>query len=255
MPYSNIITPCLDFQALIPIIPQKTFQIPYQKVLNGIDGVITKTERRLLALLERFCFLDGKIYPKQKTMAQKLGLTVRQIKRIISALVKKGFIMVVPAGLVDRHCYGKGNSYHLLNHPAYGKMSPEMSPKNRDSTLYNNKGVKNKSCFDVLEWLDRNKSKHPQAVVDALKELTRRWPSIKFPGKYAQTIVDVQSGNYNESDHMAQVQAETADTTAGIAQVAQRIGFCLPGIGKPKVKRDLAQDRNAQVNALLDRFG
>lgn len=255
MPYSNIITPCLDFQALLPIIPQKTFSIPFQRVLNGIDGVVTRTERRLLALLERFCYQDGRIYPKQNTLAFKLGVTVRQIQRLISALISKGFIMVVPSALVDRHCYGKGNSYHLLNHPAYGKMSPEMSVENQDPTININKRVKNKSGFDVLEWLDKNKGKHPQAVVDALKELTKRWPSIKFPGKYAQAVVDVQSGNYTEKDHVAQAQAETADTTAGIARIAEKIGFCLPGFGLPKKKQNTPKDRNAEVNALLDRFG
>jgi hypothetical protein len=67
--------------------------------------------------------------------------------------------------------------------------------------------------------------------------------------------VDVQSGNYCEKDHMAQAQAQTADTGAGMARIAEKIGFSLPGLGLPKKKQDTPQDRNSRVNALLDRFG
>ena len=151
-----------------------------------MTATITKTERRLLALLERFCFQDGKIYPKRTTIAAKLGIKPRQVSNLVASLVKKGFIAVVPAGLLDRHLYGKGNRYHLLDHPVYGKIAPENAPQNGNPTIYKNKGVKNKSCFDVIAWLEKNTGKHPMAVVDALKELTKRWPSIRFPGHYAK---------------------------------------------------------------------
>lgn len=254
MPYSDIISPFPKFQPLIPIIPSKKFQIPYQKVLNSIDGIVTKTERRLLALLERYCYQDGQIYPKQKTLAHKLGLTIRQVQRIIKALVKKGFLAVVPAALVDRHLYGKGNHYHMLDHPVYAKMSGQMSPENQDPTFNKAKGVKNKSGFNILEWLEQNTTKHPMAVVDALKALTDKWPSIRFPGKYAQAVVDIQSGNYCAADHVAQAAQETAAIKKTTSRIAHKLGFSLQGIGQPK-KETTPQHRNAQVNALLDRFG
>ena len=80
--------------------------------------------------------------------------------------------------------------------------------------------------------MDQNKGKHPQAVIDTLKTLIKRWPSINSPGNYAQKIVDIQSGNYCERDHMAQTQAETAGIQKGMAQVAERLGFDLPIVAK-----------------------
>jgi len=254
---SNSISPLFTFQPFLPIIPSKTFPIPFQKVLNKIDGIITSTERRLLCVFERFCYQDGKIFPKQWTLANKLGLTVRQIKRVVASLVEKQFIAVIPAPLVDRHLYGKGNSYTLLLNPAYlASMSPEMSPENPDSTLLKNyKDIKTRSGFNVIEFLERNSQAHPSAIVDALKELTKRWPSIKFPDKYAQKVVDIQSGNYNAADHADQVKEDTPKIMAGMATLAGKIGFSLPSIGQAPKKKGTDQDRNALVNALLNKFG
>ena len=256
MPYSNIISPLPSFQVFLPIIPAKTFPLPFPKVLNKIQGIITSTERKLLCLFERYCYQDGLIYPKRITIAAKLGIKPRQVSNLIRSLVDKGFISVAKAALVDRHLYGKGNHYSMLFHAAYGKIAPEIAPENGDSTLLKNyKGIKTKSGFNVIEFLERNAQAHPSAVVDALKELTKRWPSIKFPDKYAQTVVDIQSGNYFAQDHMAQVKEDTPKIMDTIAQVAHKIGFSLPGIGQATKKKGTNQDRNTLVNALLDKFG
>jgi len=252
---SNSISPLFTFQPFLPIIPSKTFPIPFQKVLNKIDGIITSTERKLLCLFERYCYQDGLIYPKRITIAAKLGIKPRQVSNLIRSLVDKGFISVFKAALVDRHLYGKGNSYTMLFHAAYGKIAPENAPENPDSTLLKNyKDIKTRSGFNVIEFLERNSQAHPAAIVDALKELTKRWPSIKFPDKYAQKVVDIQSGNYNAADHADQVKEDTPKIMAGMATLAGKIGFSLPGIGQPK-KKSTDQDRNALVNALLNKFG
>jgi len=213
------------------IIPRQTFENPFQDILNGIHGVITRSERKLLALFERHCYQDGQIYPKQKTIAWKLGLTVRQVRRLIASLVKKGFLKVVSPSLIDRHVYGKGNQYHLVDHPAYhqdqGKISSEMSSETEDHTINKNKVIKTKSGFNIVEWLERNQHKHGQAIVDALNALTARWPSIRLPGQYAQKIVDVQSGNYAEQDHQAQVDQEKTEFNAGYAVIAEMLGVDL----------------------------
>lgn len=240
------------------IIPTQNFHSPFNEILNGIHGMITKSERRLLLLFERHCYKDGQIYPKQATIAYKLGLTVRQVRRLIVSLVKKGFLAVVKSSLVDRHIYGKGNRYHLLNHPAYGKMSPEMSSEKPAHTIYKNKYIKTKSGFNVVEWIENNQHKHGQAIIDALNTLTARWPSIRLPGQYAQKIINIQSGNYAETDYQAAEQQIATEINAGYAKIAETIGIELIGDKDTPTKetpQQIAARLNRQRNEILKRFG
>jgi len=255
MPYSNITAQIQEFQPSF-LIPCKNFTEPYQKILNQIDGILTRSERKLLSLMERYCYQDGKIYPKQKTIAFKMSITARQIRRLIKSLREKGFLSVVSSSLVDRHLYGKGNSYHLLNNPAYGQMSGEMSSQNQDHTLLKNyKDIKTKSGFDILSWLKNNGSRHEQSIVDALAALTRKWDKIRFPGQYAQQVVDVQSGNYHAQDHTAQVKQEAQGIQQGTAKIADLMGFRMDRMPQPEPEIDTPEKRNMMRNALLDRFG
>jgi len=41
----------------------------------------------------------------------------------------------------------------------------------------------------------------------------------------------------------------------GAAQVAQKIGFTMPGIGQPQKKKSTPQELNALRNALFEKFG
>lgn len=244
------------------IIPRQNFQNPFPEILNGIQGVITRSERKLLILFEWHCFEDGQIYPKQKTIAFKLNLTVRQVRRLISSLVKKGFLSVVKSSLVDRHVYGKGNKYHLLDNPAYhpdqGKMSPEMSPEKPVYTTYKNKNIKTKGGFNIVEFLEKNQKKHGQAIIEALNTLTARWPSIRIPGQYAQAIVDIQSGNYSETDYQAAEQQAATEIKAGCAKIAETIGIDLSRDRDMPIKEtpaQIAERMNRQRNELFARFG
>lgn len=246
------------------IIPRQNFTSPFPEILNNIHGVITKSERKLLILFERFAYKDGKIFPKQATIAKKMGISTRQVKNLIASLIKKGFIKVIAPSLVDRHLYGKGNSYHLLDHPAYhqepGRISPEISPENADHTIYNNKDIKNKSRFDfdIVEFLKRNQHAHGQAIIDALNTLTARWPSIRFPGQYAQKIVDVQGGNYAEADHITQAKQKTAEINAGCAKIAETLGIDLSGYRNTPTEEtpaQIAERMNRQRNEILAKFG
>ncbi len=244
------------------IIPRQNFQNPFPEILNGIQGVITRSERKLLILFEWHCFEDGQIYPKQKTIAFKLNLTVRQVRRLISSLVKKGFLSVVKSSLVDRHVYGKGNKYHLLDNPAYhpdqGKMSPEMSPEKPVYTTYKNKNIKTKGGFNIVDFLEKNQKKHGQAIIEALNTLTARWPSIRIPGQYAQKIVDVQSGNYSEQEFVTNAVQETKEINTGCAKIADLIGFDLSGdsdIPTEESPAQIAERMNRQRNEILNRFG
>lgn len=240
------------------IIPANTFTSPYPQILNNIHGVITKTERKLLILFERYCYKDGRVYPKQKTLAFKLGITVRQVRRLITSLVKKGFVKVVPASLVDRHLYGKGNQYHLLNHPAYGKMSGQVSSEKADHTIIeNNKYIKPKCSFNIVEWIEKNQHKHGQAIIDALNTLCARWPSIKKPAEYAQAIVNIQSGNYAEQDHTAAEQQAATEIQTGYEKIAQNLGIDLSSDRRPieETPQQIAERLNRQRREIFERFG
>lgn len=250
------------------IIPSKTFSDPYHKILNKIDGVITKTERKLLILFERYCFKDGLIFPKQSTIAYKLGISKRQVVRLIKSLQEKKFISVAKPTLVEKHLYGKGNKYCLLDHPVYHQdqkskkicqqMSPEVASNSSDASLYKNKVIKNKSSFDLIAFLEKNQKKHAMAIVDALKALTARWPSIKFPDQYAQKIIDIQSGNYNAVDYEQESKEEVQEINTGYAKIAQKMGFNLNPIDryqKEENSQEIAQRMNSQRNKIFEMFG
>lgn len=249
------------------LIPSQTFNEPFNKVLNKIDGVITKTERKLLILFEGYCYKDGLIFPKQKTIAYKLGISKRQVIRVIKSLQDKMFIKVNPSNLLDRHLYGKGNSYHLLDHSVYqdskkilSSMSHEMSSETGDVSFIENKLIKHKSGsdFDIVEFLKKNQTKHHQAIIDALNALTARWPSIKNPMNYANKIISVQSGNYNASDYEQQAAQETKEINAGYVKIVQEIGFDLESIDrhqKEETTQEIAKRLNDQRNKIFEMFG
>lgn len=250
------------------IIPSKVFSDPYPKILNKIDGIITKTERKLLILFERYCFKDGLIFPKQSTIAYKLGISKRQVIRLIKSLQEKKFISVTKPTLVEKHLYGKGNKYCLLDHPSYHQdqeskkicqsVSPEVSSNLGDVSLYKNKVIKNKSGFDLIAFLEKNQKKHAIAIVDALKALTSRWPSIKFHDQYAQKIVDIQSGNYNATDYEQESKKEVQEINTGYAKIAEKIGFNINPMDryqKEENSQEIAQRMNSQRNKIFEMFG
>jgi len=95
------------------------FRTLYPIILNEIDGIITLTERKFMLVLAKSCDGNAKTRILQSDIASELGVTVRTVSKLVASLVKKEFIDVIPASLIDRHMYGKGNQYCILNHPAY----------------------------------------------------------------------------------------------------------------------------------------
>lgn len=184
------------------IIPKKDFNVPYHIVLNSIKEIITLTERKLLLLFNKFSHLNGRIFPKQTTIAAKLGLSQRQVIRTLQSLERKGFIVIQRAELIKRHLYGKCNSYVLTNNPAYDSkffvdlMSFEkahdttvkMSPDSENVSLYNNKRVKETKrdkdiksvCpyFDIEKFLNENQQDHSDNIIEALESLRQKLPNL-----------------------------------------------------------------------------
>lgn len=231
-----------NFQAEI-IIPRHFFSTSYDSVLNSIDGILTRTERKLLSLFAFRAYKDGEIFPKQGSIAHKLGICVRQVRRVISSLVKKGFLSVLPPTLVDRHCYGKGNRYHFLNHPAYGpsaKMSSEMSSENAGPSIKDNKVIKkNKGVlFNPYEFVERHlgQGHHAQSIADALNSITARMGSIRHPEAYGNRIVDVQSGNYYAAEHHAADEERKQEPPTASLNLLEKLGFQPKSMPKRRVK-------------------
>ncbi len=243
----NTTSSSLNFQPQI-IIPFNYFSSSYDSVLNSIDGLITSTERKLLSFFAFKAYRNGEIYPVQKTIARKLNIGIRQVKRIIQALIRKGFILVTPPSLIERHLYGKGNRYHFLYHEIYattGKMSPEMSPEKLDSTFNNKKVIKkNKAVsFDPCEFVKRHldNGKHALSLVDALNAITSKIGYIRHPEAYGNKIVDIQSGNYYSLEH--QQQQPSTPTVQESKTLLEKIGFSPKTIktGKKHTQNELHQ--------------
>lgn len=257
---SDTITNESIFQAET-IIPRHFFSESFDSVLNSIDGVLTRSERRLLSLFAFQAYQDGHIFPKQNSIAIKLRLSVRQIRRIIASLIKGGFITVDPSSLVDRHCYRSGNQYHLLNHPAYAsmvKMSSEMSYEERQCTFKEKKVIKKNQSqgvsFDPYAFVDRHlkQGKHVQSIADALNAMTARIGSIRNLCAYGSKVISVQSGNYYSTDRILENEERKKDVIA--PNLMEKLNFMPKKIPVKKIKsqNDLHQEIRA-LKGLPDR--
>ena len=237
------------------IIPFNFFSDSYDSILNNIDGLITKTERKMLSFFAFKAYKDGEIFPIQKTIAKKLRIGIRQVKRVIRSLIEKGFLLVTHSSLVERHIYGKGNHYHFLNHEIYGKsceMSPEMSPeieiytfKEKESNK-KNKGV----SFDPFEFVQRHlkDGKHALSIAEALNSITARMGYIKCPGAYGDKIVEIQSGNYHAADHQQQQEQQQPPTIKQAKTFLEKIGFTPKTI--PTFRKNTKNELHQQLRGL-----
>lgn len=232
---------CFETTQTIPptqqktIIPYNFFSDSYESVLNGIHGVVTCTERKLLSYLAFLAFADGEVYPKRTTIAHRLKITPKQVSRLVTSLRGKGFLSVEKPSLVEKHLFRKTNRYHFLYHPQYDKaarkwqpvhkwedvsnvphpmyrdgvsntgMSPQMSPEIKNSTYNINQRHKEKDK-DVLSFFERFRKEHtatgahPQSIEEAVISMERNWAGIHNPVKYGAHIINIQSGNYYLGD-------------------------------------------------------
>ena len=249
------------------IIPSKAFNVPYPKILNNIDGIITTTERRLLVLFGRYAYKDGLIFPKQVSLAYKINISKRQIIRLIKSLVTKGFISVKRPTLVEKHCFGKGNTYCLIDNPVYHSgrnskkickvMSPDKACNSDDVSFIDNKINKTKESFNIIEFLKKNQHKHGQAIIDALNTLTSRWPSIKNPMNYAQKIINIQSPNYNESSYQQESEQIDKEVTQNLSSLASKLGIEFHGntiVSERDKQAQMVSERQRQQDELASLF-
>lgn len=227
------------------LIPLKKFAEPFSKVLDKIIGLVTKTERKLLYWLEYYCMEDGLIYPKQKTLASRLGVNERHVRRLLNSLVKKKFVEVVHASLVDRHLFGMANRYKLLNHPIYIAIAVEMSSETGGVPYYT--VFKSNQAHAYLNgplsddrFCGLNADKDPQDIFDALQITRKKMENgkyIRFPMRFAQKIV-------NRKDEDRKIQANAA-------KLAHNVALNLAAMPDPKHPPKSPQEINSDRNRIL----
>jgi len=120
------------------IIPFQKFNENYLDILYNpaFPDILTVTEKKLLQVLNKYAFMDGKCYPKQTTLAGELNCTPRQIRRLTKSLEEKKFIEIERSTLIERHLFKQSSYYFFLWHPAYEMvMSSEMSGEKTNHTI------------------------------------------------------------------------------------------------------------------------
>lgn len=126
-------------------IPYQLFAGQYLECIRDIGDELTRTQKRMLILLNEYAFKDGLCYPAQKTLASRLGVKERQVRNILKALETDGWIEVERTTPLRRHLYGAHNKYWFRWHPGYlttlrgvraasqahktGEIASEMQPQ------------------------------------------------------------------------------------------------------------------------------
>ena len=87
------------------ILPSVLLQAQARLLINAQQMIV------LLQLVEHWWTADGKVYPSKDTLADRIGLTPKQIQRHIKVLEQKGLVKRIPRVLKGR---GKtSNEYDL----------------------------------------------------------------------------------------------------------------------------------------------
>lgn len=87
------------------ILPSVLLQAQARLLINAQQMIV------LLQLVEHWWTADGKVYPSKDTLADRIGLTPKQIQRHIKVLEQKGLVQRIPRVIKGR---GKtSNEYDL----------------------------------------------------------------------------------------------------------------------------------------------
>jgi len=244
-------------------IPAKLFHGQYQNALysESFSAILSPTEKRVLIILARYAFLDGDCYPKQKTIAWKLGKTVRTIQRVLKSLVDKKFIRIQKPGLIDRHLFRKADRYFFVWHDAYRPfidgLKQQMSPENEKDTnsIILNKqppdaqaGIKNeqrkrvdsicreiaqhRSGFNARAFAGKYRKLYPESAIEAvllslaakMRQMKNTLQGVKWWG-YAVRIMQRVGPNHNEAESIREAEKEKA------AAIPDLVAGLLAGIG------------------------
>ncbi len=125
------------------IVPYQKFNGNYLKVLYHPEfpDLVTDSEKKLLKYLNEKGFKNGKCYPRQKTIAWKLGISDKQVRNLTRSLEAKGFLLVEQCNGVARHLFRRTNRYYFLWHSAYEAISAQISAQNVDPSFNKNKST------------------------------------------------------------------------------------------------------------------
>ena len=149
---------------------------------------ITPSAKLLYAKLVQYAGKDGNCFPSIDTLAEDLGLSVRQIITLLKILEKDGFIVKVKATGKDKLIH-KNNQYLFLLHKIFEETLNVESNQNstnftsegeveftsgceKEFTSNNNKIVNNKivdnNIYNICEEDDKKRFKKP--TVEEIKE-------------------------------------------------------------------------------------
>ena len=125
--------------------------IPY-KVFNGNifplmqwlveKQIVTHTEKELLIILNSYAFKDGKCYPAIKTLSQKIGLSERQVIRLLHSLEDKGILQIDRPTLLQRHVFRRHNHYSFLWTVFYEMYLSEFTQMSSENSTQMSGGIK-----------------------------------------------------------------------------------------------------------------
>lgn len=137
--------------------PYKLFTgvfIPIALLRYGGIGLPAKVMWGRLAM---FAGEDGRCYPKQETLADELGLKVRQVRNLLVELEKEGFIARDKAEGLDR-LHHKNDSYSFIFHAIFCTPGPAENCRSgaeencrslhirRESSLRDSEGSRAQIC-------------------------------------------------------------------------------------------------------------
>ena len=135
---------------------------------------ISSTAKLAYARLAQYAGEDGEAYPAQKTLAVKIGVSERQINRVLEDLEEKGFIKRIPPVGKEKIAH-KSTRYKFVLH---NTLKPHIigTQKCISNTDANDSSQRTDVDGRRRESVKENHIKNRLTVDDFLKEKTYRYP-------------------------------------------------------------------------------
>lgn len=96
---------------------------------------LSPADKLIWARLSQYAGKDGKIFPKQSTLAEETGFSTVYIQQRLNKLAKQGFIKVIPPTGREKLNH-KSNTYLLLWHKAFDSVSDDNLKSKKQSKSY-----------------------------------------------------------------------------------------------------------------------
>lgn len=121
---------------------------------------LTKIQKHFLLTLDTFCDPNGKCWPSQATIAQRMSVSVRYVKKILSQLVELKLISV-------KRRWRKSNVYHLLC-----RVKKRLSTMGNSNSQENRPILKNNVNGNAVDKFHKRKASDLELVRE-IENITR----------------------------------------------------------------------------------